>query len=122
APRRGGRGRGAGRAVRRVRLLLERVVARRRGERGPAAAPVVLRVRPEQLRAAPGAAVRPRLERVVVLAAKRPLRSLLAQDAELLGAELLAPLRLCLRDLLHAQWSSRRPVSLPAFRAFGGHA
>ena len=60
---------GADHPVGDVRLLLDRVVALRRVEGGPAAARVVLRVRLEQLGAAPGAAVRARLEDVVVLAA-----------------------------------------------------
>src|SRR5215217_4585033 len=59
---------GAHHAVRRVNLLLDRVRAARREERGPATARVVLRVGAEELGSAPCAAVRPRLEDVVVLA------------------------------------------------------
>ena len=44
---------------RRVRLLVDRVLARRRVEGRPAAAGVVLRIRAEELGAATGAAVRP---------------------------------------------------------------
>src|SRR5436853_5455178 len=92
---------GADHPVRRVDLLVHGVLAGRSGEGGPAAARVVLRVGVEQLRAAAGAAVGARLEGVVVLAAERRLRSLLAQDAVLLGRQLFAPLLLGLLDLRH---------------------
>src|SRR5205807_10529166 len=93
-----------------VLLGLERVLARRLVERGPAAAGVVLRVRAEELRTAAGTPVDARLEHVVVLAAPWPLRSLLPEDAELLGRPVAPPLRLRLPHL------SRRVaplVSLP---------
>src|SRR3954453_18160273 len=91
---------GADHPVADVRLLLDR--ARRRRERGPAAARGVLRVRVEQLGAAAGADVRPGLERVVVLAAERALGALLPEHAVLLVGELLPPLRVGLLDLRHA--------------------
>src|SRR5205823_14760684 len=50
---------------------------------------------------AAGAAVRARLEDVVVLAAERRLRTLLAQHLVLLGRQLLPPLLLGLLDLRH---------------------
>jgi hypothetical protein len=61
------------------------LLARRRRERGPAAAGVELRVGDEQLGSAPGAPVGARLECVVVLASERALRALLPQNAVLLG-------------------------------------
>src|SRR5438270_13176370 len=82
-----------------VLLGLERVLARRRLERGPGAAGVALRVRAEGLRAAAGTPVDARLEHVVVLAAPWPLRSLLPEDAELLGRQVAPPLRLRLPHL-----------------------
>src|SRR5947209_6389376 len=85
---------GANHAVAGVGLLLDRVLAGRRVERGPAAARVVLRVRLEQLRSAAGAAVRPRLEDVVVLTREGRFRSLLPQHVELLARQLLTPLLL----------------------------
>src|ERR1700756_522819 len=88
--------------VARVRLLLDRLAARRRRERRPAAARVVLRVRLEQLGPAARAAVRPGLEDVVVLAREWRLCSLAAEDVVLLGRQLGAPLRLGLLDLWHA--------------------
>src|SRR4051812_12944816 len=93
---------GADHPVARVRLLVDRIVARRGVERGPAAAGVVLRLGGEQLRAAAGAAVRAVLEDGVVLAAERPFGALLAQDAVLLGAQLGPPLGFGLLDLGHA--------------------
>src|ERR687887_1348912 len=84
-----------------VVLGLERVPARRLVEGRPAAAGVVLRVRAEELGAAAGAAVDARLEHVVVLAAERPLGSLLAQDVELLRRQLAPPLLL---GLPHLRW------------------
>src|SRR5438270_3035824 len=82
-----------------VLLGLERVLARRLVERGPAAAGVVLRVRAEELRTAAGTPVDARLEHVVVLAAPWPLRSLLPEDAELLRRQVAPPLRLRLPHL-----------------------
>src|SRR2546430_1564982 len=93
---------GAHHAVTCVGLLLHGLLARRRGERGPAAAGVVLCIRVEQLRAAAGAAVGARLEDMVVLPAERRLGALLAQDAVLLGRQLRAPLLLSLLDVCHA--------------------
>ena len=86
----------------RIGLLVDRVLAGRCVEGRPAAPGVVLRLRLEQRRAAARAAVRARLEGVVVLAAERRLRSLLAEDVELLRRELRAPLLLGLLDLRHA--------------------
>src|SRR5947207_12720722 len=100
-------------AVARVGLLLHGLLPRRRRERRPAAAGVVLRIRVEQLRAAAGAAVGARLEDMVVLPAERSLGSLLAEDAVLLGRQLLAPLLLGLLDLRHA-------TSVPAVGAPNG--
>src|SRR5262245_25869747 len=109
---------GSNHPVGRVALFLDRVLARRRGKRGPAATRVVLGRGTEELGATPGAAVGPRLEHVVVLAAERRLGSLLTQDAELLGRQLPAPLLLGLLDLLHAPPSlerSGRYVLLPGY-------
>src|SRR5436190_7679148 len=101
---------GAHHPERRVRLLVDRLLARRRVEGRPAAAGVVLRVGAEELGAATGAPVRAGLEDVVVLAGEGTLGPLLAQYTELLGRQLLAPLLLRLLDLcvlcfLHAQSS-----------------
>src|SRR5438270_2569365 len=82
-----------------VLLGLDRVLARRLVERGPAAAGVVLRVRAEELRTAAGTPVDARLEHVVVLAAERPLGSLLPEDVELLRRQVAPPLRLRLPHL-----------------------
>ena len=90
---------GAHHPVARIGLLVDRILARRRVERRPAAARVVLRVGGEELRAAAGAAVGARLEDVVVLAGERRLGALLAQYAVCLGVELRAPLGLGLDDL-----------------------
>src|SRR5438128_2073069 len=87
--------------VARVGLLVHGLAGRGCGERGPAAAGVVLRLGVEQLGSAARAAVCPRLEDVVVLAAERRLRPLLAQDAVLLGRQFLAPFLLGLLDLRH---------------------
>src|SRR4051812_26917874 len=92
---------GAHHPVRRVGLLVHGLLARRRRERGPAAAGVVLRVGFEELCAAAGAAVRAVFEGVVVLAAERRLRPLFAEDAVLSGRQLLAPFLLGLLDLRH---------------------
>src|SRR5436305_8983593 len=72
-------------AVARVGLFVDGVRGRRRVERGPAAAGVVLRLRAEQLGPAAGATVRPVLEDVVVLAGERGLGALLSKDAVLVG-------------------------------------
>ena len=85
--------------VGRVGLLVDRLLAGRRRESGPAATGVVLRVGLEQLGPAAGTAVRARLEHVVVLAAERRLGSLLAQHLVLLGRQLFAPRLLGLLDL-----------------------
>src|SRR5438477_6125941 len=85
----------------RIALLVDRLVARRRGEGRPAAARVVLGLGAEELGAAARAAVRARLEHVVVLARERRFRPLFAEDAVLLGVELRAPLRLGLLDFRH---------------------
>ena len=85
--------------VARVRLLLDRLLGRRCEERRPAAPGVVLRLRAEELSAAAGADVLPRLEDVVVLARERRLGALLAQDVVLLGRELGPPLAIGLLDL-----------------------
>src|SRR5215207_10134888 len=99
---------GSDHPVRRVRVLVDRALARRSGEGGPPAARVVLRFRAEELGAAAGAAVRSVVERVVVLAAERPLRALLAEDAELLGRQLLPPLLFGFSDFSHTLWSRKR--------------
>src|SRR5581483_8339065 len=77
---------------------------------------VVFRVRLEQGRAAARAVIRPGLERVVVLAGERRLRSLLAKDAVLLGRELGPPFGIGLLDLLHVPESTAgaRPLRWPA--------
>ena len=93
---------GANHPVSRVGLLVDRVLAGRRVEGRPAAARVVLRLRAEDLGPATGAAIRARLEDVVVLAGERRLGALLPQDAVLLGGELGPPLLFCFLDLLHA--------------------
>src|SRR5919197_1542251 len=82
-----------------VLLGLDRILARRLVERRPAAAGVVLRLRAEELGAAAGAPVDARLEHVVVLAAERPLGSLLPEDVELLRRQVTPPLRLRLSHL-----------------------
>src|SRR4051812_49611721 len=84
-----------------VAVLVDRVPARRRVERRPAAAGVVFRLGLEELGAAAGAAVRAVLEDVVVLARERPLCSLLPQDAVLVRAELQAPFLLGLLNFRH---------------------
>src|SRR5579875_105882 len=101
--------------VARVGLLLDGGLVRGRGERRPAAAGVVLRLRLEQRRAAAGAAVGAGLEDVVVLAAERRLGSLLPQDVVLLRRERLAPLPLGFLDLGHGQGipDQTRPTALP---------
>src|SRR5205085_410651 len=70
-------------------------------ERRPAAPGVVLCLGGEELGAAAGAAVRPVLEDVVVLAAERPLRALVAEHVVLLARQLGPPLLLGLLDLRH---------------------
>src|SRR5919198_4419541 len=82
-----------------VLLGLDRALARRLVEGRPAAAGVVLRLGAEELRAAAGAPVDARLEHVVVLAAERPLGSLLPEDAVLLRRQVAPPLRLRLPHL-----------------------
>src|SRR3954452_23833516 len=94
---------GAFHAEGRVGLLVDRLRVGRRRERGPAAAGVVLRIGDEELCPAAGAPVGARLERVVVLAAERPLRALLAKDPVLLGRQLGLPLLWCFLDLGHAE-------------------
>src|SRR4029078_9573507 len=74
---------------------------RRRGERRPTAARVVLRVGHEELGSAARALVRAGLEDVVVLTCERSLRALLAQYVVLLGRELGAPFLICFLDLCH---------------------
>src|SRR5215212_10727529 len=85
----------------RVGLLLDRVLRRGGRERGPAAAGVVLRVRLEKLYAAPGAAVGPGLENVVVLVDERRFGALLPQHVVLLGRQLSPPLGVGLLHLGH---------------------
>src|SRR5215210_3828658 len=92
--------------VARVDLLVDGFRARRREERWPAAAGVVLRFGGEQLRAAAGAAVAARIEDVVVFARERALRALLAQHAVLLRRQLGPPLLLGFRDLRHLRQRS----------------
>src|SRR2546423_8195746 len=92
---------GAHHPERRVALLVDRLVTRRRREGRPPAARVVLGLGAEELGAAACATVRPRLEQVVVFPRERGFRPLLAEDAVLLGAELRAPLRLGLLDFRH---------------------
>src|SRR5260221_6552177 len=92
--------------VARVVLLVDRLLARRRGERGPAAAGVVLGLRAEELGATARTRIGAGLENVVVLTRERRFRPLLAQDAVLLGIELCAPLRIGL-DHLGQSVSSR---------------
>src|SRR5581483_10561395 len=75
---------GAHHPVARVDLLRDRLAGGGRGERGPPAARVVLRVGGEELGSAAGAVVGARLEHVVVLAGERALGALLAQHAVLL--------------------------------------
>src|SRR5262249_49801819 len=77
-----------------VLLEFERALRRRRREGRPPAARVVLLVRAEDLRAAARTAIDALLERVVVLAAERPLGPFFAQDPVLLGGQLAAPLLL----------------------------
>src|SRR5581483_2838384 len=84
----------------RIGLLVDRLDRGGREERRPAAARVVLRLRREQLRPAPRAAVGARLERVVVLARERRLGALLAQHVVALRAQGRTPLGLCLLDPL----------------------
>src|ERR1044072_9193023 len=88
-----------------VRVLVDDVVGRRRVERGPAAARVVLGVGAEELGPAAGAVIRPLVEDVVVLAGERTLGALLPEDMELLGCQLLPPLLLCFLDRFHAESS-----------------
>src|SRR3954451_10557051 len=83
---------GAGHEKAAVRLLLDRVRLCGRGEGRPAAAGVVLRVGAEELGPAAGALVGARLERVVVLAAERALRALLAPPLVLLRRPFAPPL------------------------------
>src|SRR5919204_55449 len=86
---------------RRVRLLVDRLCARRRKEGRPSTAGVVLRLRAEKLCAAAGTAIGARLEDVVVFTRERRLRPLLTQDVELLRGQLGAPLSLGLLDFRH---------------------
>src|SRR3954452_9779688 len=88
-------------AVRAVLAQLDRLGDSRLGEARPARAALELRVGAEQLGAAAGA-----LEHAVVLgegvlAGERRLGRLAAQHGVLLRRQLLAPLRVCLLDLLH---------------------
>src|SRR3954467_2925986 len=69
----------------RIALLVDRVRVGRGVEGGPAAARVVLRLGLEEDGPAAGAAVRARLEGVVVLAGERRLSALLPEDAVFLG-------------------------------------
>src|SRR5438128_7557397 len=85
----------------RIALLVDRLLARRRGEGRPAAAGVVLGLGAEELGAAAGTAVGAGLEHVVVFARERRFRPLFAEDAVLLGAELRTPLRVGLLDFRH---------------------
>src|SRR4051812_48987721 len=85
---------GAHHPTARVGLLVDRLVARRGGERRPAAAGVVLGVGDEELGVAAGTVVGAGLEDMVVLARERRLGALLAQDPILLRVELGAPLGL----------------------------
>src|SRR5438309_11069082 len=107
-------------AVGPVARLVDGVLLRRE-ERGPAAAGVVLGLGAEELRAAPGAAVRSRIEAVVVLAGEGALRPLLPQDAVLVGRERGAPLRVGSHDLRHqlsvtaGSRTYRRGQAPPAF-------
>src|SRR5690242_17227404 len=107
---------GADHAEAHVRLLVDRLAARRRVERGPAAAGVVLRLRLEQRRAAACADVRPVVEHVVVLARERPLGALLAENAVLLRRQLFAPLRFGLLDWTHGPDGTNEGWSRTAFR------
>src|SRR5439155_25603785 len=91
-----------------VLLGLERVLARGRVERRPAAARVVLRLGAEELRAAARAAVDAVLEHVVVLVRERSFGALLAQDAVRLRRQLAPPLLAGLRHLGRQADSSLR--------------
>src|SRR5437763_736284 len=85
---------GADHPERLVRLLVDHLVARRRVESRPAATRVVLRLGAKELRAAARTAVHAGLEHMIVLAGKRRLRALFAEDAVLLRTQLSAPFRL----------------------------
>src|SRR5438876_4918060 len=84
-----------------VPLLIDRLLAGGRVERGPAAAGVVLRVGDEELGATAGTVVCARLEHMVVLARERALRALFAEHVVLLGRQFRPPLLLCFLDLCH---------------------
>src|SRR5919106_1264277 len=85
-------------AVAPVLLGDDAVEARGLHEARPAGARVVLRLRAEELRAAAGAAIDPRLLRVDVFAGERALRALAPQHLVLLRRELRAPLGVGLLD------------------------
>src|SRR5207247_4070645 len=86
---------------------------RRRVERRPAAARVVLRIGHEELGPASGAVIRAGLEGVVVLTCERSLRALLAEYAVLLRSELGAPFLICFLDLCHHLFKRSRVRKVP---------